>query len=281
MVETQIVLRDMEATDLDAAIELSHEQSWPHRSEDWRLFFKLGEGIVATVDDRVVGTIMSWRYGPDYATIGMVIVTNEIQKRGIGRKLMEAMLERLEGYNVLLNATQEGMPLYSSLGFVPCGIVHQHQGPAPAMPLAELGEGERVRPFGQADNGLGELYSRASGMDRSTLFNALARDSSGVVLSRNHEPVGFALLRRFGRGRVIAPLVAPDLQGAKVLVTHWLGARVGRFCRIDVLEGLGISRWLEAMGLPKVGTVTMMVRGRAPAVAEGPRVFGLSAQAFG
>ncbi|WP_245638354.1 GNAT family N-acetyltransferase [Croceicoccus bisphenolivorans] len=281
MVERPIVLRDMKPEDLEAAIELSQEQSWPHRAEDWQFFFELGQGIVATIDDRVVGTIMSWHFGSNYATIGMVIVTSEIQKRGIGRKLMEAMVERLDGRNILLNATQEGMPLYSSLGFVPCGIVHQHQGPAPTMPLVELRDGERVRPMGNADFELHALYSKASGMDRSVLFEALASDSSGVVLSRNHEPTGFALLRRFGRGRAIAPIVAPDLEGAKVLTTHWLGARAGRFCRIDVVEGLGMSRWLDEMGLPKVGTVTTMVRGTAPAVAEGPRVFGLAAQALG
>ena len=279
--EEQIVLRDMTPEDLHVAIELSQEQSWPHRSEDWELFYELGEGIVATIDGRVVGSIMAWRYGDNYASVGMVIVTGEVQKRGIGRKLMVAMLDRLGDRNVMLNATQEGMALYSSLGFVPCGIVHQHQGPAPSMPLVELRDGERVRPMGPADSELIALYNRASGMDRSTLFDALVRESSGVVLSRNHEPTGFALLRRFGRGSVIGPIVAPDLEGAKVLTAHWLGARAGRFCRIDVVEGLGLSRWLESMDLPKVGTVTTMVRGIAPAVLEGPRVFGLPAQAYG
>ncbi|MCB2046855.1 MAG: GNAT family N-acetyltransferase [Novosphingobium sp.] len=271
----------MTQDDLLGAIELSQEQSWPHRPEDWELFFELGEGIVAELDDKVVGTIMAWRFGEDYATIGMVIVTNEIQGQGIGRKLMQAMLDQLEGCNVVLNATQEGLPLYAKLGFVPCGVVRQHQGPAPAMPLIELMPGERVRPVGGSDEHLVDMYSKASGMDRSHIFEALCRDSSAVVLSRDHEPVGFALLRRFGRGRAIAPIVAPDLDGAKVLITHWLGARAGKFCRIDVVEGLGLSKWLEAEGLPCVGTVTTMVRGKAPMPQEGPQVFAIAAQALG
>ena len=140
-----IALRAMTQDDLVIANELSQEQSWPHRREDWELFFKLGEGIVAEFNGKIVGTIMAWRFGPKYATLGLVIVTNEVQGRGIGRKLMNAMLERLEGYNVVLNATQEGLPLYTSLGFVPCGVVRQHQGSAPTMPRPPSRRSPRCR----------------------------------------------------------------------------------------------------------------------------------------
>ncbi len=279
-VKTPIVLRAMSEADLPAAIELSMEQSWPHREEDWQLFFELGEGIVAECDGKLVGTAMFWRFGDRFATIGMVIVTKDAQGQGIGRKLMDEALARLEGCSVLLNATAEGLPLYTRLGFVEIGTIRQHQGPAPTMPLARLIKGERVRPKGAADSNLAELYSRATGMDRGALFEALAASGRAIVLSRDHEPVGFALLRRFGRGRAIAPLIAPDLGGAKALVTHWLGAYAGTFCRIDAVGGTGLSEWLEEIGLPCVGVVKTMVRG--PAVEEDPDIhaFGAAAQAF-
>lgn len=280
-VKTTNVLRDMTLEDLPSAVELSAEQSWPHRTEDWALFFELGEGIVAESDGKVTGSIMAWRYGDNCASIGMLLVTADRQREGIARDLMEAMLARLEGWNVTLNALPEGVPLYSSLGFVPVTTVHQHQGLAPTMPLAELRPGERVRPMGATDGKLPALYSQAMGMDRGVFFERIARDSQSVVLSRNHEAVGFALLRRFGRGRVIAPLVAPDLGGAQALVTHWLGAKTGKFCRIDAIEGTGLSEWLEDIGLPCVGTVTTMVRGKAPAISAEVRVFGVASQAFG
>lgn len=280
-IKSPVVLREMTRGDLHAAIELSQEQSWPHRPEDWELFLDLGEGIVATIDGRVVGTIMAWRFGSDYATIGLVIVTNQIQGQGIGRKLMQAMLDRLEGLNVVLNATAEGLPLYQKLGFVAYGEVRQHQGPAPTMPLAELMPGERVRPIGRSGAEIAALWSVASGMDRTAMFRPLSKGNKCVVLARDHEPVGFALLRRFGRGTSIAPIVAPDLAGAKALICHWLSARAGKFCRIDVVAGLGLSKWLEGEGLPCVGTVTTMVRGKAPPTSEGPKVFALAAQALG
>ncbi|SLK00362.1 GNAT family N-acetyltransferase [Novosphingobium mathurense] len=275
------VLRDMTIEDLQRAVELSAEQSWPHRTEDWELFYELGEGIVAESEGKVVGSIMVWRYGGNFASIGMVIVTPEKQREGIGRQLMEAMLARLEGWNVTLNATADGIPLYAKLGFEPFATVHQHQGLAPTMPLAELRPGERVRPMGGTDDMLPAMYSQALGMDRDFFLRRIARDSQSVVLSRDHEPVGFALLRRFGRGRVIAPIVAPDLGGAQALVTHWLGAKAGRFCRIDALVGTGLSEWLEDIGLPCVGKVTTMVRGKPPRGSGAAKIFAVASQAFG
>jgi len=277
----QVVLRPMTAGDLEAATELSREQSWPHREEDWNLFLELGEGIVADLDGTVVGTIMGWRFGKDAATLGMVIVSNAAQGRGIGRKLTEAMLEKLKGRSILLNATEDGLPLYAKLGFVEIGTVFQHQAPAPTVPLAELVPGERVRPMGAADDCLTEMYSRACGMDRTELFSALVASSNTVVLTRDHLPVGFALFRRFGRGWSIAPVAAPDEGGAKALISHWLGANTGSFCRLDVTEESGLSAWLEELGLPRVGTVKTMVLGSAPVGDPSVHAYGLAAQALG
>jgi len=276
-----IALRPMAGTDIDAATNLSREQAWPHREEDWTLFLDLGEGIVAERDGEVVGTIMAWRFGTDYATIGMVIVSPAMQGQGLGRRLMEAMIERLKGRSVVLNATDEGLPLYRKLGFVETGTIFQHQASVTKAPLAELLPGERVRPAGGADDSLGELYSRAAGMDRRALFERLTTEAETVVLSRDHAADGFAQLRRFGRGWLIGPVVAPEAHGARALILHWLGARAGAFCRLDVTEASGLSGWLAGIGLPCVGRVRTMVLGTAPRGDTAIAVHALAAQALG
>lgn len=274
---TRLSLRAMTPADIPVATDLSREQGWPHREEDWSLFLQLGEGLVAELNGKVAGTIMGWRFGEAMATIGLVIVTHAAQGKGIGRALMQAMLDRLKGRTVVLNATEEGLPLYRKLGFVETGAIHQHQGPAPVIPLADLIPGERVQPISAAGHTLGDLYSRASGMDRAALVDALVEESSVVVLARDHAPVGFAMLRRFGRGWAIAPVVAPDLGGAKALVSHWLGTKTGSFCRLDVDGGSGLSEWLEEIGVPQVGRVVTMALGPAPAGDSDVRVYGIAA----
>lgn len=276
-----IALRPMTGADIDAATHLSREQAWPHREEDWALFLSLGEGIVAERDGKVIGTIMAWRYGDDFATLGMVIVSPAAQGQGLGRKLMEAMLERLKGRSVVLNATEEGLPLYRKLGFVETGTIYQHQAVAPAMPLAELLPDERVRPIGGADDCLGDLYARAAGMDRRALFEVLSAHADTVVLTRDHAPMGFAQFRRFGRGWLVGPVVAPETHGAKALILHWLGANTGTFCRLDVTEESGLSGWLADLGLPCVGRVKTMVLGPAPKADAAIAVQALASQALG
>lgn len=279
---TQIVLRAMTGEDVHAAAELCIEQQWPHREEDLALFLSIGEGIVAEADGKVIGTIMGWKFGEAFATLGMVIVTNAMQGRGLGRKLMDAMLEGLSGRTVILNATAEGLPLYRKLGFEELGVVCQHQAVAPAQPLVQLRRGERVRPMGAADGeALDALYTKASGMQRKTVLDAYQAEGSTVVLCREHEQTGFAVLRRFGRGWAIAPVIAPDQTGAKALIAHWLGTQSGSFCRIDIPESSGLGPWLEELGLPEVGRVTTMALGPAPVADDTIRTFAIAAQALG
>ncbi len=280
-VEDTILIREMTPFDIEGAVELSYEQEWPHRQEDWETYLELGEGIVAEQDGRIVGTTMAWRYAPTYATLGMVIVANAFQGKGLGGRLMQAMLDRLEGCSVLLNATEAGVPLYRKFGFEPIGTIHQHQGSAPLVPLAQLRSGERVRPLGSADRDLADLYDRATGMGRGRLFESLGPSRNAVVLAQDHVAVGFANMRRFGRGWSVGPIVAPDLIGAKALASHWIGAYAGSFCRLDVPAEGGFSEWLTELGLPKVGEVHTMVRGTAPVVDDHCRLFGLVSQALG
>ena len=65
-------------------------------------------------------------------------------------------------------------------------------------------------------------------MNRDALLDALVVGSQGVVLTRDHDPVGFSLFRRFGRGYVVGPTIAPDVGGATALISHWLGSNRDR-----------------------------------------------------
>ncbi|MEH3101035.1 GNAT family N-acetyltransferase [Sphingomonas adhaesiva] len=286
-IQVKATLRRMTPADLPAAHDLSREVKWPHRIEDWEMMLALGEGQVAEIDDRIVGSALTWQFGADgdasrAATIGMVIVTPHAQGMGIGRRLMEALLERHPGRSVMLNATEEGLPLYEKLGFERLGTIVQHQGAAFRVPVAELIPGERVRPLGTKDDEtLFALARAATGMDRRALLEAILPGAQGVMLTRENEPVGFALFRRFGRGYLIGPVVAPDVGGAKVLISHWLGSNAGAFCRMDVPETSGLAEWLEDLGLPQVGRVVTMVRGPAPATDPATRLFSLTTQALG
>lgn len=279
--ELQIEYRRMMEGDLPAAHALSQAVRWPHRLEDWQFVHRLGTGFVAECEGKVVGTALCWAFGRDHGSLGMVIVSPDAQGKGIGRELMDRVLQELGGRSTLLNATPAGQPLYERLGFVATGHVHQHQGtvfePGMAVPPA----GERIRPIGASDGPkLARLASRALGMPRATVLDALRKAADGVVIDSGGEPVGFAFQRRFGRGYAIGPVVAPDAERARALIGHWLGVRAGAFVRIDVHESSGLSPWLAELGLEHVDTVITMVRGESPHADEGVRQFAILNQAL-
>jgi len=278
----QIDFRPMGESDLSAAHALSCSVGWPHRLEDWQFALAVGEGIVACQGQRLVGTAMWWRYEGRQARIGLVTVDPAIQRAGIGRQMMNAIIERLAEPRIILNATEAGDPLYRRLGFSPVGTIIQHQGASFGAPLVPLRAGERIRPLGRNDTErLIALDASAIGARRDKVIAELTRDGDAVILDDSGDTVGFAFFRRFGRGHVIGPVVARDTAAARALVAHWIGLNAGMFLRVDVPGESGLSDWLDDLGLARVSPVLTMVRG-APLDPPGPfRTFGLVSQALG
>jgi hypothetical protein len=265
--------RPLTAGDLPAAHELSVAVKWPHRREDWEFALNLGAGVGAEDQGGLLGTALHWKFGADHASLG----------RGIGRDLMTRTMDALGERTTFLNATPAGQPLYEKFGFKAMGSIHQHQGTGGAHPPAvQLAPGERIRPLGARDpDRLSALLNRSAGYDRTQVLGALLNVAEGVVLDRDGEPVGFALMRRFGRGHVIGPLVAPHIEGAQALISHLVGSNEGKFVRIDVDGNSGLSDWLDGLGLQQVDAVVTMVRGAAPQPDGDARVFAITNQALG
>ena len=283
LVSDGVALRAMTATDLAAAHALTDELRWPHRPADWKQAFRLGDGIIAEREGQVVGVGMRWRWDQHHATIGLIVVRPACQGRRIGHRLMSALLDELEGCSVLLHATAEGRGLYERLGFTRVGEVRQHQGKAQPSPPIPLETGRRLRPATKADApALRALDAATRGMHRDALIDELFRDAQAtVVLDHDGSACGFAMLRRFGRGHAIGPVVAPDAEGAKALIAHLAGLNAGRFTRIDIDFDSGLSAWVETLGLLRVDAPTTMLRGAPLTALRGTQLYAIVTQAFG
>jgi predicted N-acetyltransferase YhbS len=276
------MLRAMTADDLPAAAALTRAVQWPHRVEDWQFVHRLGRGFVASAGDTVVGAVLWWPFGEDAGSLGMLIVDPDRQRAGIGRRLTEVVIADAGERALSLHATADGLPLYERLGFRRTGEIRQHQGAAFTAPVVPLPAGCRIRPLGRADaEAVIALDAAATGLARGVVLTGLLAVSDGVILDRDGEIGGFALLRRFGRGYVIGPVVAPDHDGARALITHWVGSHAGMFLRIDVPTETGLSPWLDELGLGAVSTAPAMTRGTPPRRGTQPRTFALISQALG
>ncbi len=279
---TGVTFRRFAVRDLPSAQRLSALVGWAHREEDWAFVRALGSGWVAVGAGEVCGTVLTWRHDARHGSLGMVIVEPGWQGRGIAKQLVARALADLGARSLMLNGTLAGRGIYERHGFRVIGTLDQHQGMPGNVPPTRLGPGERLRPAGASDAPvLVKLGLAASGIRRAKLMRALLDVSEGIVLDRGAEPVGFALCRRFGHGRVIGPVVASDAARAQALIGHFVAIHEGTFVRIDVDHALGLHDWLAGLGLPRVDTALTMVRGEVPARRGEATSFGVVNQALG
>ena len=275
-----VVLLPFDRSHLEGALKLSQEMSWPYRIEDWDVALQLGKGFVLERAGAVIATAAWWPYGETHASAGMIIVAKAAQGQGYGARLMDALLTSARPRTISLNSTAEGITLYRRRGFVPTGIIHQHQGiPRQSHETPRSG---LLRPMTASEfEAIARLDSAATGLERRQMLNWLFDSGYGYVLLRDGVLRGYVICRLFGRGHVIGPVVAESPTDARALIEFTI-ARLGPFfVRIDTPASSQLGEWLESIGLQRVSDATTMVLG-TPAPWTGPaRLFGLANQSFG
>jgi GNAT superfamily N-acetyltransferase len=123
-------------------------------------------GVVAELDGEIVGSNFLDERGP-VRGIGPITVDPAAQGRGVGRALMEAVLERREGarsIRLLQDAHNTvSLSLYASLGFDVKDIMVQVAGTVAGPPPSDV----EVRPLEEGDlDGCAGLHERIHGYER-------------------------------------------------------------------------------------------------------------------
>ena len=277
---------DIQDVALDALHALSVSVGWPHRADDWRFLREHGKGFAAIDESgRVHATAMWFPFGEDFATIGMVITSQRLQAKGGGGWLMRHVLAQTEGLALGLHATRQSHYLYLTLGFKDEAIVHRYEGVAAPGPEVALSARCEVRAL-QASDALDilALDRDATGTDREQLLAPLIADSQGTVLWRDGTLQAYALQRKFGRGMMIGPTVAPSGGDAVAVVAPLIKALAGAHVRLDTGDCKGeLTSYLSGCGLSVVDNVTRMSRGRPwpLAASQSAGVYGLTTHATG
>ena len=197
-----------------------------------------------------------------------------MQGQGLGRRLTQAVMEDAGGRSLQLHATVAGAGLYAALGFTAGEIVEQWQGSPDITAVASPG----IRMATPDDRAaIGHLDQAATGLDRASVLNALMQNAVIAVAGPPGAVTGFVVRRLFGRGALLAPLVAPD-EATAIALANFV-AEPG-FVRME-LPGAPLKAWATAHGLACVGQVQTMTTGHWPAPTAPHTRIALASQAFG
>lgn len=212
--------------------------------------------LVAESDGQVVGSAFVDERA-QIAGIGPVTVGPAAQDGGVGRALMEAILERerargVAGIRLVQTAYHyRSLALYSKLGFVvrePLSVVH---GTPPSLSMPGLG----VRPATHADlSACNELCAKVHGHDRGReLRDAIAAGTARVV-ERPDRICGYAT--GFGYGWHAVAETTEDITALLASAEQYLGLGV-----LVPSRNAELVRWCLEHGLRIVQQSTLMTIG--------------------
>ena len=265
------VLRDMTPADLEDGLRLSRASGWNQTLDDWRLLLSLGPGLfrAAVEDGRVVATGGAVRYGRAIAWICMILVDPACRGRGLGTRVFDDVLARVEDARRLdglravgLDATPAGRALYLPRGFV--------DGPAllrmrrePAAPTGVPNGAARVRPLRESDlDAVLALDHEVFGADRAAVLrDALLRAPALARVAEEDGRVrGYCLGRHGDHSDHVGPVVAE----AAALGLRLVLAVAASSTRPLIVDARDEPSWTEALasaGFVAARPFTRMYRG--------------------
>lgn len=212
--------------------------------------------VVAEADNRIVGSnCLDER--DVIAGVGPITIDPKVQNRGVGRKLMDALLERARERSVagvrLVQAAfhNRSLSLYTTFGFDVREPLEVMQGP----PIKKSYDGFAVRAAKSADlEACNKVAWRVHGLHRGGELADAIQQGTATVVERNGRITGYASSLAFF-GHAVAE-TTPDLQAIIAAADEFGGP--GFFMPSRNSE---LFRWCLAHGLRVVEPMTLMSLG--------------------
>src|SRR5205085_5032011 len=262
-------LRTMPEQDVPGGLRLNTLAGWNQTVADWQRFLKNSPRgcFVMEHDGKVVGTATTIRYESRFAWIGMVLVDQEYRKQGIGTALLKKAIEHLDNSNIRtmkLDATPQGKPIYTKLGFVEEYEIERWLRKRPAgtsstaqsLARAPLRETHREQIF--------RLDKKLFGADRSFLLRALCEEALEFATAVWEQELlnGYAFGRRGLFADHLGPWMARTRTAAEKILQQFLATSSRETLIVDCMKSNAVAaELLRACGFAPSRPLTRMFRG--------------------
>lgn len=237
--------------------------------------------FLATYREQPAGAVGATNYGP-FTYLGMMTVRKEFQRKGIGRTLLEHMLNWTEenGISCLrLDASPAGYPLYLQFGFEVLDDSLLFQLPD-YSPFSDYPQ--QVCPLSLEDvRALADFDTPIFGADRSGLFQVLLTDFPNrayTVYDDSGSMAGYL----FAQSRRLGPWAARKRQDAEALLQAALTLNFdGSPLAIAPKMNRAAVSLLERFGFRYALTNRHMQRGVSAIPGQRTAVYGITSFAIG
>jgi predicted N-acetyltransferase YhbS len=264
--QRMIVYRNMHLEDIPAGLSLCRAAGWNQLAEDWQLFLNANShgGLVAVDESgKVVGTVASYQYQHHFTWIGMVLVSPERQREGIGTQLLNEALHLVaDDQTVKLDATPAGRAVYLNLNFTDeYRISRMHLG-GRGIEILPSSSARRVEPDDLPQ--IFELDREVFGADRQSMLvsNLKRAPEYAYVVKTSGKVLGFCFGRPGYDFNHIGPVIASNLEVAKQLLCAALSELVGKPTVIDVPDHTPEwTEYLASLGFVFLRPLIRMFRG--------------------
>ncbi len=234
-----------------------------------RLWIDAGNALVGERDGVAAGFVMASNYG-GVAYVASMGVDPAHRRAGIARAMMERLVENLEREGVaamLLDATDDGAPLYESFGFADTDrtcVFERLAGSETGGGASPIDPDELARAL--------ELDRAACGCDRSNVLRGFARERLAFLAVRGD---GYIIAREGSLG----PFVSFGVQSARSLLEEALTARPSARRLFIPESNAAAVNLAQGHGFSHTRALRHMVRGRSPFARE--RIFGQASLGHG
>lgn len=281
----QIQIVELTKDQIATAIDWARAEGWnpglgdlePFQAADPRGF----RGI--TLDGALAATISAVSYGPAFAFVGFFICRRDLRGRGLGLKLWNDVLARLDSRCVGLDGVLAQVANYAKSGFV-----HAHRNirfGGRAVKVAAP-EGAPLRALTAADVAAVVEFERQNRLfpaERGAFLLAwlTAPRTAGLGLVRNDALAGYGVIRACYDGFKIGPLFAGTAEDAAALAQALIAGVGDGPVFLDVPESNAPAIALaQSLGLAPVFETARMYRGRPPDL-DLAKIYGITSFELG
>jgi predicted N-acetyltransferase YhbS len=215
-------------------------------------------GVVAELEGRVVGSNFLWEYDPVRA-VGPITVDPETQARGVGRRLMQAVIERGRGAAgirlVQDSFNARSLSLYASLGF----DVREPLVMIEGRIEKDVPPGFEVRPLTDSDiDACAELCRRVHGFERAGELRERPPMFPSFVALRGGAVTAYASSPHFWP---LNHAVAETEEDMRALLSGASRSGDQPLCFLLPIRQATLFRWLLGNGLRVVKPMNLMTMG--------------------